>query len=92
MTQEDAALLKDGDLVDVWWFSPRKDKHNPDAKTREYGGRTEYLELVWRNVPVKGEPYMTASDGYLVPVLDPNDKTVKHFLASRMSFAEKVQT
>ena len=67
LTQEEAATLKVGELLDVQWFSPRKRKDVPTLVTREFGGRTEYLDSV-DTVVVNGEPYLTASDGYLIPV------------------------
>ena len=65
ISQDEAASLKAGQRVNVYWFSPRAPKGD-SVPTREYGGRTEYLESVWKDCVVKDEPYMSASDGWLV--------------------------
>ena len=64
LTQEESKNLKVGQVVNVTWWSPRKDKLRPNAPTREHGGRTEYLESVWENEVVAQTPWLTASDGY----------------------------
>ncbi len=78
LTQEEGKLLRPGDFVKVYWYGPRKQKDKPDAATREYGGRTEYLESTWDNCEVISQPYETASDGYGVNLKDRGFFLVNH--------------
>ena len=66
LTQEEGAQLKPGDVVNVYWFTPRKPKTEPTPESREWDGRTEWVENVWREQVVDSEPRMTPSDGWVV--------------------------
>ena len=87
LTQEQGSQLKKGDLVNVVWFSPRKSKDNPEAPSREYGGRAEYMESVWRDCVVMGAPHLTASDGYMVSVFYPREGGTKPVLTDHLELA-----
>lgn len=66
LTQEQGAALKAGDSVNVYWFSPRRGKAEPEPPSREWGGRQEWVDEVWANETVDSEPYDSACDGLLV--------------------------
>ncbi len=65
LTQEQAKSLKPGDVVLVYWFTPRKPKERPDSPTREFGGRTEYMEYVFEHT-VDSYPWESTSDGLVL--------------------------
>lgn len=65
LTQEQGAQLRPGDLVHVCWFSPRKPKGD-EPPSRQWDGRQEWLESVWRDQVVATAPVQTVSDGLAV--------------------------
>ena len=62
LTQEEGALLKPGDVVNVYWFSPRKPK-GEEPPSREWDGRQEWVDTVWRNEVIEEGPWETTQDG-----------------------------
>lgn len=65
LSQEEGATLRAGDVVNWCQFSPRKPKEG-EVLTREWGGRTEYLDYKWKNRVLECEPYPSAHDGLVV--------------------------
>lgn len=66
LTQEEGSRLEPGDVVNVYWFSPRKPKDGPEPPSREWDGRLEWLSEVWNGEVVASEPRQTANDGVAV--------------------------
>ncbi len=48
LTPEEGKLLKAGDKVNVYWFSPRAPK-GEKVPSIQWDGREVFLESVWRN-------------------------------------------
>ncbi len=65
LTQEEGARLRPGDKVNVVWFSPRKPK-GEEPFSREWDGRQEWVETVWRNEVVDTLPWESTQDGLVV--------------------------
>lgn len=65
LTQDEAALLKIGDFVKVYFFQPRKPKV-AGIPSRQWEGREEWLESVWEREEVESTPVVTPSYGYTV--------------------------
>ncbi len=65
LTQEQGARLKVGDKVNVIWFTPRKPK-GEEVASRQWEGRTEWMESVWRGEEVAKDAWLSTHDGYAV--------------------------
>ena len=65
LTQEEGAQLKPGDVVDVYWFTPRKTK-GEERPSRWYGEREEWIESVDRGRVVSKAAWESTNDGFVV--------------------------
>ncbi len=65
LTQEQGAQLKVGDVVNVYWFTPRKPK-GEEPPSRDWDGRMEWVETVWRNEVVDKDAWLATHDGWAV--------------------------
>lgn len=79
LTQEEGAKLRAGDVVNVYWFSPRKPK-GEEPPSRQWDGRQEWVSSVDKNQVVKTDARLTANDGWAVTLegTGPWLRTVAH--------------
>lgn len=66
LTQEEGAQLRVGDVVNVYFFTPRKPKGEVEPPSRFHDGRQEWVSEVWRNKKVTKDAWETTQDGYAV--------------------------
>ena len=70
LDQETGKQLKPGDVVDVWWFTPRKPKgQTSEPPSRIFEGRQEWLETVWNKQVVLSAPWESTNDGLVTDLL-----------------------